>query len=86
MPSTACSIASIRSDVFLKRTMHECLTLSRTTVCFKPAQVGRQVDISNSFEIQYVVVDGKVVVEETFLAKRLDQCALLFSTDFVILG
>lgn len=45
------------------------------------AQVGRSVDVSNSFEILYDMADGKPVFDEAFLEKRLDQCAPLQRDD-----
>ncbi len=38
-------------------------------------QVGRSVDVSNSFEILYETAHSKPVFDEAFLEKRLDQCA-----------
>ncbi len=46
------------------------------------AQMGRSVDVSNSFEILYELADGKPVFDEAFLEKRLDQCAPLQRDDW----
>jgi COP9 signalosome complex subunit 6 len=45
----------------------------RVLGCLLGQQVGRNVDISNSFEILYAAVEGKVVMDDAFMAKRLDQ-------------
>lgn len=42
-------------------------------------------DISNSFEILYSLTDGKVVFNDAFLTKRLDQCAQCSSHHYTVL-
>lgn len=39
-------------------------------------QSGRSVDISNSFEIKYQLVDGMVVIDDGFLLHKQEQCEL----------
>lgn len=63
IPVTPAAVWSSRTSVPLSR---HCMLLR--------IQLGRSVDISNSFEILYSVVDGKVVFDDAFMAKRLDQC------------
>jgi COP9 signalosome complex subunit 6 len=43
--------------------------------CLLGSQAGRTVDISNSFEIDYIVQDGRVVINEAFLTRKQEQCA-----------
>jgi hypothetical protein len=42
--------------------------------CILGSQSGRVVDISNSFEIDYSMQDGKFVINEAFLARKQEQC------------
>ena len=42
--------------------------------CLLGSQSGRVVDISNSFEIEYTMQDGKVVINEAFLSRKQEQC------------
>lgn len=42
--------------------------------CLLGSQSGRVVDISNSFEIEYSMQDGKVVINDAFLARKQEQC------------
>ncbi|GMH44168.1 hypothetical protein BSKO_12102 [Bryopsis sp. KO-2023] len=52
--------------------------------CLLGAQSGREVDISNSFEIMYTLVEGNPVVDWVFLQERLEQYKTVFpSLDLV---
>jgi JAB1/Mov34/MPN/PAD-1 ubiquitin protease len=51
----------------------------RVMGCLLGQQTGRTVDISNSFEIKYSMVDGGVEIDELFLAKKTDQCECVTS-------
>jgi hypothetical protein len=42
--------------------------------CLLGSQSGRVVDISNSFEIEYTLQDGRVVINEAFLTRKQEQC------------
>lgn len=42
--------------------------------CLLGAQSGRDVDISNSFEIMYSMDGGAIAVDWVFLQERLEQC------------
>lgn len=42
--------------------------------CLLGSQSGRVVDISNSFEIEYTMHDGKVVINDAFLTRKQEQC------------
>lgn len=46
--------------------------------CLLGSQSGRVVDISNSFEIQYTMQDGNVVINEPFLARKQEQYKQVF--------
>jgi COP9 signalosome complex subunit 6 len=43
--------------------------------CLLGSQSGRVVDISNSFEIEYKMENGSVVINEAFLSRKQEQCA-----------
>ena len=42
--------------------------------CLLGSQSGRIVDISNTFELDYTMQEGKVVINEAFLARKQEQC------------
>jgi COP9 signalosome complex subunit 6 len=42
--------------------------------CLLGSQSGRVVDISNSFEIDYTLQNGRVVINEAFLTRKTEQC------------
>jgi JAB1/Mov34/MPN/PAD-1 ubiquitin protease len=42
--------------------------------CLLGSQSGRTVDISNSFEIKYQLVDGQVQIDTAFLLRKQEQC------------
>jgi COP9 signalosome complex subunit 6 len=37
-------------------------------------QTGRQIEIFNSFELVFNVVDGAIVIDQTYLHKKQEQC------------
>lgn len=51
--------------------------------CLLGAQSGREVDISNSFEIMYSMDGGAIAVDWAFLQERLEQCMLKFQASSV---
>lgn len=57
----------------------------RVMGCLLGAQSGRVVDVSNSFEIKYELVEGFPVIDEAFLARKMDQYKQVFK-DLEVVG
>ncbi len=49
---------------------------TRVLGCLLGQQTGRVVDISNSLELKYEAQAHGVVIDEAFMAKKQEQCAL----------
>jgi len=56
----------------------------RVIGAFLGLQNGRQIEICNSFELVFSVVDGSIVIDQTYLHKKLEQFKKVFPTyDFL---
>lgn len=57
----------------------------RVLGCLLGQQVGRVVDISNSFELRHELAgDGSVLLDEAFLTKKLGQCMPALSAGYCL--
>jgi len=54
--------------------------------CLLGSQSGRVVDISNSFEIEYTMPEGKVLINEAFLTRKQEQCEGLGCAVLLVAG
>ncbi len=55
----------------------------RVIGAFLGIQNGRQIEICNSFELVYSIVEGAIVIDQGYLHKKQEQCML---TCFLLIG
>ena len=60
----------------IKANHPDASNIPRVLGCLLGQQSGRVVDISNSLEIKYTLVEGSIVIDEAYLIKKQEQCKL----------